>query len=316
MLKLKLFGPGQASFRDHPLSGFPQQQIWLLLCFLILNKEHPQNRERLAAVFWGDQPAHIARKNFRNTLWRLRQMLMDSGAQPDEYLLVSENSISFINPAHLWLDVDLFETAGQYIHLPVSELSALQVAALETAVQLYQGDLLENIYEDWCLYERERLRLLYMNMLHCLLAYHAGRGDFVAGLQYGERILSCENTREDVHRQMMWMYGQLGNHSAALAQYKRCCQILREELSIDPSENTCHLYEQLLHATSPSHNLLAVPGDFGFQPGTELRTSFMPVAQNALQQLKYLQEVLLQANAELVKIEQMIHQALGDTNHS
>ena len=29
--------------------------------------------------------------------------------------------------------------------------------SLEDAVSLYQGDLLEGCYEDWCIYERERL---------------------------------------------------------------------------------------------------------------------------------------------------------------
>lgn len=311
MLKVKLFGPGQASFRDRPLTGFPQQQIWLLLCYLLLNKQHPQNRERLSAVFWGDQPAHNARKNFRNTLWRLRQMLSIAGAQPDDYFLIGETSIAFINHAQYWLDVDIFETAAQYINLPTPELTETKVAALETAVQLYQGDLLENIYEDWCLYERERLRLLYMNMLHRLLSYHAGRGDYATGLQYGERILVCESTREDVHRQMMWMYGQVGNHAAAQTQYKRCCQILQEELGVRPSENTTQLYDQLLHATSLNSDWPLVSG--GVHTETEPRSSILPVAQNALQQLQYLQEVLQQTNAELIKIEQMIHRALGES---
>jgi DNA-binding SARP family transcriptional activator len=310
MLKVKLFGPGQASYRDRPLSGFPQQQNWLLLCYLLLNRQHPQNRERLAAVFWGDQPAQIARKNLRNMLWRMRQMLTVSGAQPDEYFLISETSIAFITHAPYWLDVELFESAAPYIHLSNSELLEPQVAALETAVELYQGDLLENIYEDWCLYERERLRLLYVDMLHRLLGYHTSRGSYATGLQYGERILACESTREDVHRQMMWMYAQSGNRAAALAQYKRCRQILQQELNVHPAESTTRLYEQLLHASGQNNDWTIFSASS--LPAQEIRPGFLPVAQNALQQLQYLQEILEQTNAELVKIEQMIHHALND----
>ena len=40
-------------------------------------------------------------------------------------------------------------------------LKSEQVAELEAAVKLYTGDLLEGLYTDWCLLERERFRLLY-----------------------------------------------------------------------------------------------------------------------------------------------------------
>jgi len=310
MLKIRLFGSGEATFRDRPLPGFPQQQIWLLLSYLILNRTHPQNRERLAAVFWGDQPAHIARKNFRNTLWRMRQMLSVTGAQPDEYIHISDTSISFINYSDYWLDVDVFENASRYSNLPDPEITSQQVKAMETAVQVYQGDLLEGIYEDWCLYERERLRLLFLNMAHRLLAYHSNRGDYATALQYSERILRCESTREDVHRQVMWLYAQMGNRAAALAQYKICCQLLMQELGVKPSDNTNRLYEELLHVPETSANRFKTPDPFKQDPPE----GFVPIAQNALKQLEYLQQVLEQTNTELEKIEQMIHRALGETH--
>src|SRR5512145_3167677 len=96
MLDVKLFGAGQASLQEQPLAGFPNQQVWLLLAYLMLNKNQPHNRERLAAVFWGDSPAHIARKNFRNALWRLKQIFFLAGADPDEYLHISDDSVSFL----------------------------------------------------------------------------------------------------------------------------------------------------------------------------------------------------------------------------
>ena len=60
MLELKLFGTGQVRYFDQSLAGFPNQQGCLLLCYLLLNRHRPHNRERLAAVFW----APIARVTY------------------------------------------------------------------------------------------------------------------------------------------------------------------------------------------------------------------------------------------------------------
>jgi DNA-binding SARP family transcriptional activator len=73
MLKFKIFGPGQAFYNDRIISGFPNRQSYLLLCYLLLNPHYPHSRDHLATMFWGDYPTHISRKYFRNSLWKLRQ---------------------------------------------------------------------------------------------------------------------------------------------------------------------------------------------------------------------------------------------------
>jgi DNA-binding SARP family transcriptional activator len=333
VLKVKLFGRGQASYLDHPLIGFPNQQSWLLLCYLLLNKMHPQNRERLSAVFWGDQPAPIARKNFRNTLWRLRQMLFITGMRPEDYLHISDESITIIQYAPCWLDVEIFEAAAHWAHLPDADLQPEQVSELEMAVDLYTGDLLENNYEDWCIYDRERLRLMNLNMLHKLMVTYSTAGKYETGLCFGERILCYDNTREDIHRQMMWMYWRSGNLSGALAQYKLCAQIMRDEVGVRPMESTRRLYEQILH--SPQHEapwmvipdrevvarkasarkaeaIAAVP-DVAPDAG---KTNLLPVAEHALQQIRRLEQALEETRAELLQMERLIHQVMADNQQA
>jgi two-component SAPR family response regulator len=97
------------------------------------------------------------------------------------------------------------------------------------------------------MYDQEHLRLLYLNTLFKLMVYHMPQINYLRGLYYGERILSMDNTREMVHRQLMLMYYLSGNRNAALAQYKLCCQILREELVVRQMDETQRLYEHILH---------------------------------------------------------------------
>ena len=78
---MNLFGPGRAQFQNRPLAGFPNQQGYHLLCYLILNRNQPHNRERLAAVFWSEHSTAISRKYLRDALWRLRQAFQAAGAR-------------------------------------------------------------------------------------------------------------------------------------------------------------------------------------------------------------------------------------------
>jgi DNA-binding SARP family transcriptional activator len=248
VLKLKLFGSGEASYYDQQLEGFPYQQAFMLFCYLLLNKGKPSYRERLAAVFWGDYPNLTARKYLRNTLYRLRLGLDSIGANSSQYLLITEENVSFISSSAYWLDVECFETISSHYrtHKPETLLPE-QANELKDCLDLYTGDLLEGVYDDWCLNDRERLRLSYLDVLGKLMAYSTVHADFEPGLEFGARILALDPTREVVHRQMMLLHWLSGDRHSALAQYKRCAQILEDEMGIQPMEETRTLYTRMLH---------------------------------------------------------------------
>lgn len=306
MLSVHLFGTGQALYDGQPLDGFPYQRANLLFCFLLLNHRYPQHRERLAAAFWGEFSASVARKQLRNSLWKLRMTLKASGAEPDDYLQVSEESVSLISASPFWLDVDEFETflSGSQDRSP-RDLTPEMAAQVEQAVQLYKGDLLESIYEDWCIYDRERLRLMHQNALIQLMYFYGLTGDYARGLKYARAVLALDQTLEKVHRQIMCLEWLHGNRGAALAQYRLCAQTLREELGIAPMEETRALYEQMLHGRIRAPEQLLAAG-MDPQPAPPELPPLL--AQDLLQKLQRLQETIERNQAELRQIEGMISQ--------
>ena len=306
MLEVKLFGSGQVLFDGAPVAGFPRQQPCLVFCYLLLSPNHPIHRDQLAAVFWGDYPAQAARKHLRNTLWKLRQFLECAGINPDTYLLISDDSVSFVNTSPYRLDTQVFETvAARFQDKPGESLSAEQAAELEQAVSLYTGDLLEGVYEDWCLYERERFNLLYLSALGKLMNYHEKNGQYERGLAYGERILARDNTREKVHLQMMRLYWLLGDRQAALAQYRRCAQILHEELNILPMKETTAVYQQMIHNQyAPSGSL----AQRAAAPEASAEASAR-MAEQVLARLRRLQGIIEETQDEIHQLEAILGQA-------
>lgn len=312
MLQVSLFGAGLASCDGHPIDGFGGHQSFRLLCYLLLNRHHSHHRERLAAVFWGDYPTDVSRKYLRNALWRLRSLFQSAGIPAGEYLTASDDRVSFITSSRYWLDVEIFEGAiAACQKIPAEHFTIEHAASLERAADLYAGDLLEDLYEDWCLYDRERLRLLYLDTLSKLMIFHETHGTYEYGLAYGERFLARDRTREKAHRQMMRLYWRVGDRCAALTQYKQCVQILREEMGVAPTEQTRQLYQQMIHgqfhpeALSPktivpiAEHLLSNDSD-------------LPLATQVLERLRHLQRVTDETAAELRRIEALVQKALID----
>jgi len=313
MLEIKLFGIGQAHFNEQPLTDFPNQQPCLLLCYLLINNRYPHHREHLSTILGADTSTRKARKRLRNVLWRLRKTFQSVGISVDDYLLVAEDTISFVNSSDYWLDIEIFETKTECCQdLSGRELTPEQATQLEEAVNLYSGDLLESTYEDWLLYDRERFRIAHLNALNKLMVYHGLNGNYEHGLAYGENILARDSTREKVHRQMMWLYYLSGNRNAALTQYKRCCQTLMDELGVHPMGETKYMHELILNNQFNSQDW---PGDQLAPIFSEKITdrSIRPLVKRALKKLHGLQEIIEGTSAELRLIEQKINEAMTES---
>jgi DNA-binding SARP family transcriptional activator len=306
MLTIRLLGAGQASYLGQPLIGFPAQQPYLLLCYLLLFRHHPHSRERLAAVFWGDCTTAMSRKCLRNALWRLRHELQLAGAPVDTYIAADGEYVSFLGASPYWLDIEAFESpAASFRGLAGHALQPEQAQALQDADALYAGDLLEGVYEDWCLQERERLRLLHINTLNKLMDYHTMHKVYEAGLACGNAILALDSTREGVHQRMMHLYWLSGDRCAALGQYHRCTQILREELGVAPMEQTRRMYEQMKTGRYPPVDRppIADASRFAFDgagDATQSRVSY------ALEKLRRLEAMVRELSLELAAIEDLV----------
>ncbi len=301
MLRVKLLGAGQASLNNVPLDGFPSQQVHMLLGYILLNSHQVHLRDHLATLFWGDHDTQTSRKYLRNSLWKLRCIFEELGACLDDFLLVTDTSVAVIGDSPIWLDVDVFETAVTNCQdVRGQDMTAEQAYDLEQAVALYQNDLLMGNYSDWCLYERERLSLLYTSSLIKLMFFNEINGNYERGLMYAGKVLERDNTREAVHVEMMRLYWLSGNRKAALAQYRRCVQVLREEMGIPPLKETTRVYQQMLQnhyepfAISPQ------------QKAADMH-NLQEMAQRSLLKLQYLQNMLEETRVDLLAIEQRIH---------
>jgi DNA-binding SARP family transcriptional activator/predicted ATPase len=246
-LMISLFGPLRVTLDGDPVTGFESDKVRALLAYLAVEVQVPHRREKLAGLLWPDQQESGARANLRHVLARLRKALGDRAASPP-FLHISRQTIQFNPASDAWVDVSAFSgllqtkppESGQFIH------------QLEEAVDLVQGAFLEGFslpgcpaFEEWALFEGERLQRLAMEALERLSDWHEKQGNVEHALEYAWRQVELEPWREEAHQQVMRLLALAGQRSAALAQYETCRRVLVEELGVEPGTETIQLYEQI-----------------------------------------------------------------------
>jgi DNA-binding SARP family transcriptional activator len=215
-----------------------------LLVYLLLHRKQPQSREHLADVLWGELAPEQAKSYLRKALWQLQSALESfSGGQ---VLLIDGDWLQLNPNSDFWLDIEILEKAFKTTEgVRGREWEPKWAKGIEDAAELYQGELLDGWYQDWCLDERERLRHQYLAMLDKLIDYCESHQHYDHGLLFGEKILRHDCAREHTHRRVMRLYYLSGNRTAALRQYRKCVETLRKELDVEPAQATNELFEMI-----------------------------------------------------------------------
>lgn len=241
-----LFGKFDIVRSDQGMGVIKSRKVQELLSYLLLYRNHPQSRESLVELLWGDQSPAKSKKYLRQTLWLLQSSLKDGCDSSDPILLVDDEWIQ-INPSiDFRMDAARFEQIYNSVNgKRAQELAPTDFKLMQKAIHLYKGDLLEGWYQDWCLMERERFEIMYLMLLDKSVQFCEIHQDYATGLIYAAEILRHDQAYERAHRQMMRLYFLIGDRAQALRQYKKCAIALRNELDIKPSEETTQLYEKM-----------------------------------------------------------------------
>jgi DNA-binding SARP family transcriptional activator len=237
-LQLRLFGgfdlqagPGQAV-------PTKLKKAQALLAYLACHPGQSHPRDKLATLLWPEIDDRQARANLRKVLYVLRSRL--SLASPS--LRLDEDTVT-LDTAALDVDVLAFQRLAR----------RADPEALQQAVDLYRGDLLEGLgvtevpFEEWLKAERERLRELGLEALAKLLA-HQTKSEEADAVTTALRLLALDPLQEAVHRALMRLYVRDGRRDAALRQYQSCVETLRRELGVEPEAETRELYQEVLRS--------------------------------------------------------------------
>lgn len=243
VLEFKLFGPFEV-FRDGqpiPLKAWGSRQTRTILKILLAHQPQLVSGDRLVDLVWPDEPIESTRQRLHTRISQLRRVL-DPG-NPQAYVHTADNGYFFMPAPDCWIDTLAFEQHAEQgrLHLEAGNLVPA-VSAWEAGCALYRGDfLVEDIYADWTLAERERLRDRFLILQTELAEAYAQQGRFRRAINLCSQILAVDNCREVVFaRQMLYLYYS-GDKSKALDVYQQCRDVLASELGVEPTQDTVRM---------------------------------------------------------------------------
>jgi len=239
-LEIFLLGGLIIHLDGQPIANLTSTKARAMFVYLAYH-QRPFPRDTLATLFYGDLPQKRAAANLRVLLSRLRPL--------NDYLAISRHTVAIDPECDYWLDATALEQQLTAAGMP-TPANAAQIAA---ALSLYRGDFLAGFhvgqaldFEEWRIIEQERLRQRVIEASSRLIDCYLAHNQLQPGLDQANQLLRLDPLREETHRQLMVLLARNGQRSAALTQYRRCRQLLADELGVEPAPETTELHERIL----------------------------------------------------------------------
>ncbi len=225
--------------------GLKQRAV---LALLVVNANRPLSPDRMVYELWGDEPPPTAVATLQAYISNIRKAL-EPGRPPraPSAILVSRAGTYELVVDPECVDVLRFErlvAEGQKL-LAAEPTRARTVLA--EAVAMWRGaTLVEFVDYDFAAIEIARLDELHAGATEALIEADlaCGRGaELVADL---ERLVAVHPLRERLWSQLMRAYYRAGRQADSLRAFRRCQQLLVEELGIEPSPELRALEQAIL----------------------------------------------------------------------
>lgn len=214
-----------------------------LIAYLILHPQKHHTRRDLAFLLWPDTNETQAQTNLRKLIHQLRSTLPEVAT----LLQIESRHISWGVDAAFTSDVSMFEVAiARAKQARAAGDTPGQQIALQQAVAVYGGDLLQNYDAEWLLPIREQLRREFFSGLERLILLLESERQYRAAIEAAHRLVEADPLHEASYRYLMRLYKAIGDRARALHAYHSCATALQRELNVAPSPTTQAAHEELL----------------------------------------------------------------------
>lgn len=237
--ELEVFGlgPGYVLLNGDTIDSWEGHLPRLLLFFAM---DRPVvTRSEICQAFWPELDPDQAVNVFHVTKRRLHKAL-------DRDILVHDGTYYSINPElKIYFDVTEFV---ETLMVGRGEDSSQHIEAWNKASRIYRGPFLQGHEDSWIVSRRRSFCTGYIEALTNLAQVRLQEGNREVALKLYQRCLSADGSREDIHRDTMRIFAELGRRSEAVAHYQSYTKAL-QKAGKAPDPATKNLYEQITSDT-------------------------------------------------------------------
>jgi DNA-binding SARP family transcriptional activator len=233
---------GETVVRERDLPGAQGRTV---LAMLAVEHRRPVSRDELADELWPDRPPPSWESALRAIVSKVRTALAPAGLRAEELIGNAFGCYQLRLPRDGWLDLD---AAAGALHEAETALARGDAAAAavhaNVASLVFRRPFLPGSYGAWTLARRERVAALRVRAEECLAEAWAATGDFTRSVRAAEKALALDPYREGLYRRLIRSHALAGDRAAAAHAYRRCSELLRRELGVEPTPATVELFRE------------------------------------------------------------------------
>lgn len=230
---------------DAALGG---RQGRLLFAFLGTRRTQPVSKGQLIEAIWGSRTPPSVDTALNALVSKLRAAQRRLGVAPPHGIASEVGTYQFVLPS-AWIDIEEARTAIDRAEgaLRADELCTAWASANVAAAITRQPFLLDEEHS-WIRHQRAQLQRVWRRALLVLSAVSVRNGEYELGIQHAADVLSAEPFDEVACQSLMRAHAAAGNRAEALRVYADCRKLFRDELGVEPSEQTAAVFLSILRA--------------------------------------------------------------------
>jgi DNA-binding SARP family transcriptional activator len=249
-LRVRFFGHFEMLCDDEVITLGRSGKALSILKYLLAHRFRPVSQDHLMGWLWPHSNLKKARWSLNSAIHGLRKLLSEcpSSSASMNYVVLEGGYYRLCPTIRVATDVSEFDACYEVgRRLKNANRTEEAAAEYERAIALYRGDyLVEDLYEDWTMVERERLSSAYVDMLWTLAVHYMEAGQHQESLRACHRLLEMDRCHEDSYRILMRCYAHLGLRGRALRSYRLCEEVLEQAYDAVPSSETKALHRSII----------------------------------------------------------------------
>jgi DNA-binding SARP family transcriptional activator len=246
-LQVRFFGHFEILCKGEPVDLWRKGKALAIFKYLLAHRDRRVSRDHLMEWLWPESTPERARSSLNVAICTLRRLLRECSAGLQDCILLEQGYYRLCRTVRVESDVEEFDLRYERGHRVEKTDRVEGVAEYEKAVELYRGEyLLEHLYEDWTIVERERLSNAYMDMLERLAVYYRETEQLRESIRTCYRILQKDRVHENCHLLLAEAYALLGSYGRASHQYRMFEGLLKSTHGTEPSVETRKRFEEVL----------------------------------------------------------------------
>ena len=213
-----------------------------IFCFIATSKHRRVSKDILIDTFWPDDDPNVVEKNFHPTISHIRKALNSRQTFKQNFIVFRDGCYQLNPELSYVIDAEEFDRLVSDAEAAKREKnSELLRSSLEKAYELYRGEFMPGIYEDWAEERRNYYSEQFARVTGALAKLSYSERRFADTLKYAGESLKLDPYREDMHRLALKTYAAQHKIPAAKKHFEAMAALLKDELGIEPSAETRRL---------------------------------------------------------------------------